>query len=685
MAALASSNRPELVEYAVAYGAARLEVFPVAPMSKRPLVSQLTASCDEATIRGWWAKWPDALIGHRIRPRRVLLDVDPRHGGLATWQALLAGFGDEIQPTRQHHSGRGDGGFHAWYELGDRVGRLSAKPLHEWARAHGVGQEVAGSGGKRWTSGIDLLHHDWRYTILPPSPHPLTGQPYAWDRGNEEPELICDALAELVLVPLALVAELEHDNDDEPMPGSVTLAEIEHPDSVADWFSATQTWASVLVPHGWKLIQGDGDSDGSLWKHPTADPHHEHSASVKYGCLFVYSDQTPLDVTEPGDPNGHTRFAAFTALTHGGDGRAAAAAARLLRPRTIDVDQLPVEATVEPGIFLDWTTFAARDVGDRPWLVEGLWPAGRAVALWAAAKAGKSELALWCAASLALGVHPWNGRAIDPIDVAYFDYEMTEDDLDERLSDFGFDPLRLGRLHYALLPPLEALDSDKGGAQLEALVMDVGARAVIIDTFGRAVSGEEDKADTVRAFYRYTGSRLKRHGVGSLRSDHAGKDKSKGQRGSSAKRDDVDVIWNLSRTKSGLTLDCRESTRLSWVGPTLDVMRSVSPEGTISYSTAAVWGWPAGTKARAAELDALGIPKGLGRGKVIEELGKLGKPPGNFAVLGAAIRYRKDPLAMGPEHLAEPVVAVDKSVDNSAGTASTGASTELFDDTGAQP
>ena len=50
-------------------------------------------------------KYPDALIGYRVPPSEVILDFDPRHGGLLTWQVLCATF-DGLEPTRQHHSGR---------------------------------------------------------------------------------------------------------------------------------------------------------------------------------------------------------------------------------------------------------------------------------------------------------------------------------------------------------------------------------------------------------------------------------------------------------------------------------------------------------------------------------------------------------------------------------------------------
>ena len=52
------------------------------------------------------------------------------------------------------------------------------------------------------------------------------------------------------------------------------------------------------------------------------------SATVRHGCLFVYSTNTPLDITEAGDAHGYTRFRAYAVLDHGGDLSAAARALR---------------------------------------------------------------------------------------------------------------------------------------------------------------------------------------------------------------------------------------------------------------------------------------------------------------------------------------------------------------------
>ena len=92
---------------------------------------------------------------------------------------------------------------------------------------------------------------------------------------------------------------------------------------------------------------------------------------------------------------------------------------------------------------------------------------------------------------------------------------------------------------------------------------------------------EENEADTVRADYRYTASALKRLGLTQVRIDHAGKNASKGQRGSSAKADDVDVVWRVQRTDDGALLT-RTHSRMSWVPERVDLLRATAPMTTRS-------------------------------------------------------------------------------------------------------
>jgi hypothetical protein len=94
----------------------------------------------------------------------------------------------------------------------------------------------------------------------------------------------------------------------------------------------------------------------------------------------------------------------------------------------------------------------------------------------------------------------------------------------------------------------------------------VQARLVIIDTFSRAVEGAENDADTVRNFYRWTAINLKAEHRSLLRIDHSGKDLKKGARGTSAKNDDVDLVWQMTRTGDNIKLNPTKK-RHTWINP----------------------------------------------------------------------------------------------------------------------
>lgn len=102
---------------------------------------------------------------------------------------------------------------------------------------------------------------------------------------------------------------------------------------------------------------------------------------------------------------------------------------------------------------------------------------------------------------------------------------------------------------------------------------------VVIDTTARAVEGAENDADTLRAFYRWTGLALKSKKCTYIRADHAGKDTSKGQRGTSAKNDDVDVVWRF--TKRGADNILLEAThrRMSWIPEKVEIELRDTPNG----------------------------------------------------------------------------------------------------------
>jgi hypothetical protein len=149
-----------LLDAALAYAARGWRVFPVE--GKRPLTSHGAhdATTDEATIRAWWRRWPEAgvAVATGAESGLVVLDVDPRSGGDESLRRLEAERG-ELPRTPVVLTGGEDGGDH--YYL---------------AHPGGTVPNRVGLGGY---SGLDLKA-DGGYVVAPPSIH-LSGRAYVWE------------------------------------------------------------------------------------------------------------------------------------------------------------------------------------------------------------------------------------------------------------------------------------------------------------------------------------------------------------------------------------------------------------------------------------------------------------------------------------------------------------------------
>jgi hypothetical protein len=288
----------------------------------------------------------------------------------------------------------------------------------------------------------------------------------------------------------------------------------------------------------------------------------------------------------------------------------------------------------EDRFFVDWSEFWAKERTASEWLIEPILARGRGHAIYAKYKTGKSLVMLWMACELSQR---------SDMNVIYLDYEMGEEDLDERLTDLGYGPdSDLSRLRYSLLPALPALDHPEGGDALcrivdnEQAVRPDSHIVVVIDTIGRAVVGKENDADTFRAFWRSTGMRLKQRGVTWARLDHAGHDDSH-QRGSSSKGDDPDVIWSITKADEGGLTFKRDAARMSWVPARVGVVQLHDP---LRY-VPGVAPTPPGTLELIGQLNDLGVP----RGASVRECGNAMRQAGlhaSQAVVSAAVRARKE-------------------------------------------
>lgn len=148
-----SEEGADLLAAALDYAKRGIKVFPLCPRGKEPLTEHghKNATADEAQIREWWTKWPDANIGAPAGVNhRTVLDFDS----------------DSPEEL---------------FELAGRYGIVDAVPMVKTGKGRqlyfdaveGLGPFVRVAGEP-----VDVRSGE-SYTILPPSVHP-NGREYRW-------------------------------------------------------------------------------------------------------------------------------------------------------------------------------------------------------------------------------------------------------------------------------------------------------------------------------------------------------------------------------------------------------------------------------------------------------------------------------------------------------------------------
>lgn len=257
----------------------------------------LDFTTDIDIVRKWWSQGP-WNIGVRVPESMFVLDVDgpdrrPHPGKGLQALAELEDLNGPLPPTFTQITG--SGGLHLFFRR--PPGKLSKARLP-------AGLEYKDRGG---------------YVVLAPSRHPDTGERY----------VRCD---HPVAAPPPWLVDLIVERPRIPEPRAPQSAPrwFSCGPSIADSYRESTSWAEILEPHGWECLSADPDTDGAKWLHPTATS--ACSATMKNDCLFVYSPNTPFDITEASNPKGYTKFKAYAVLNHDGDMSAAARAVTAVSP-----------------------------------------------------------------------------------------------------------------------------------------------------------------------------------------------------------------------------------------------------------------------------------------------------------------------------------------------------------------
>jgi archaellum biogenesis ATPase FlaH len=523
-----------VLQTALAYAKQDIRVIPIKQGEKRPPMQgwQNAATSDPTTIRTWFqGQFKDCGLGIATGEFRnrylIVIDIDdrPEFSGSDTLKDLEQLHG-QLPDTVEVITG--SGGRHIYF--------LTDAPIRNEASGRlGQGIDVRGIGGQ---------------VLAPPTIHP-NGKTYEWVEGKSI------ANTPPADMPLWMVLILtEKHTDDIPMTYEST-ANILTEEGPASRYCAATTWPELLRQDGWTLAHID-QSGEAHWIRPGKDIREGTSATTGWqGKDIIRVFTTSI----PNLPAGaYTRFGYTAAMHHNGD-RSAFAKKLLQEGKAL----VPVtQPAITDNILINWQDFWNQSFPAEDWLIEPIIPRNQLVVIFAPGGTGKSLLALYIAAALATGKEIF-AEPKPPTNVLYMDYEMSQAVLYERLTAMGYNgDTDLSRLHYASLPPIGSLDKPEGAKQICDLARTCQAELVIIDTFARAVEGAENDADTVRNFYRWTAMNLKQEGRSLMRIDHAGKDLKKGARGTSAKNDDVDLVWQMTKVDGQLVL-IRQKHRHTWI------------------------------------------------------------------------------------------------------------------------
>lgn len=574
-----------------------------------------------------------------------MLEVEGRAAGTVTQVAQLAA--DNGMADLWHTVANGyaestpSGGLHYYYRAAGEA-RRNTKLARDAAR--NTLWETRGVGG---------------FSIIAPSGGPVhpTGRPWQVIAGHPANIPILadddrDALHALIAMLDTAPPQAEPPAPTSPMFTTPNGGGLRPGDDYAN----RTDWADILT--GWTRVRRMGS--GWAWRRP--GKREGISATTGQAAdgidrLYVFSSSTEFPTETP-----ISKFGAYTLLNHGGDHRAAA---RHLAtqgygtprpqltvvppPRTAE-GEAAAEGDGQPAPTgalasrIDWHTAYATESEHVDWLVDGLIERGRLIALYSAPKAGKSLVALDMAASLA------TGRAVlgapptgEIVPILYCDWENTPGDVVDRLRDLGYDdPGELAELHYLSLPATPPLDTTAGGAQILEAALTVKAEMVIIDTASRTISGPENDADTWTSWYQATGIALKRAGIALLRLDHSGKDEKRGQRGSSAKSGDVDLVLHLVADGNHLDLIAEQKRQGHYIDR-LHLFRTEVDGRLTHVPSTPVEAANEQARQLVQWLDTHGVPQDAGRPAVTKLLADSGKRVSKRTV-EAALRIRRGGL-----------------------------------------
>lgn len=524
--------------WALAYAGKGWHVLPLMPREKRPagrLVPRgaLDATTDQDLIRNWWREMPDANVGIAMAPSGlVALDIDPRNGGMDTFDALQAAHGSLRSDVMAFTGG---GGEHHVFVV---------PPGHQVSLPGTLGP------------GVDVKANG--YICVEPSVHPSGGR-YGWEASSSPldgvaPSSLPDWLRGLRVAAVPVAADVGTVPVDAEQARDVREALYAlDADDYHEWVQAgmamhSTRWgqAAYAMWAAWSQQSVKFDAAAVREKWASFRAPGERGSGLTVAWVFQQAQQrgwvNPRKALRPAAAITQDEIEAIPPEFEGATrpGQAGAAV---------------VQAATLPFLSLAQLQESARGI---TWLCKGVIPSESVGVMFGGSGTFKSFIALDAALHVAHGL-PWLGRKTKRAPVVIVAAEggaglWRRIDAWHRYRGIVWDEAQV-----YVVPAAIDLGSDCSRVVEAALSAGIEPGLVVVDTLSQTFSGEENSAAEVSAYLRELGLWFRESWrCAVLVIHHTGHQATERPRGSSAIRANVDFMLGVQRDEKEMlaTVSC---------------------------------------------------------------------------------------------------------------------------------
>ncbi len=463
--------------------------------SKKPLTEgdwQAAATCDEATIRGWWERWPEALVGLPAGLNGLLVLDPDRHGGpdgVEAFQRLAeanGGLPDGVPKVRTQ-----SGGQHFYFKQpAQRIG-CGEGALPDGINVRGRGGYVIAPGstladGRAWVCDDPDFALRAGLGFLPEPPGWLIAILTARKerRAPEGGALMPDDVTPEEIARLTRMAERRFDKISRMVPGTGRGTE---------YANLGREWGPML---------NSGQLDIPEWTAKVREAMPDDPADAEHSFLNGISQSDGSGIA-----NKLAQLRAWKQLP--------GVAEAIANARGLDLSADRGEAIHGPAPLrlIRPEDFLKRQVSPRKWVVPDWIPCGVVTALYGDGGIGKSLLAQQLQSACATG-SAWAGQTAETVNSLGVYCEDDENELLRRQTGinslYGCDQSSLAAVRFISRAGednlLMVFDRQGRGEttpfqkQILEAARDHHARLVVFDTAQDGFAGNENDRSQVRQF-----------------------------------------------------------------------------------------------------------------------------------------------------------------------------------------